>query len=312
VSTPRVVVTGLGALTPIGNTADEFWSALLQGRSGVGPITRFDATDYPTRIAGEIKNFDPLAFVDKKEARRLDPFLQYAMACAVMAVQDAALDTEKVDGSRFGVLIGSGIGGITTLLDTHKTLLDKGPDRVSPFFIPMMISDMAAGQVSITFGLKGPNFCTVSACASGAHAIGEALRLLRAGDADVIVAGGAEATISPLGLGGFTAPRALSTRNDDPAGASQRHKHLQLVPAPLGQPHSECRHAGEQGRPCRSARTLVSSARVRCQDRGRVRSGEIRPRPEMRPPRWVSPAARTCWRCPAGCEAPAPACFDQL
>src|SRR5438093_1531845 len=151
----RVVVTGLGAVTPVGNTADEFWSALLQGRSGVGPITKFDATDYPTRIAGEVKNFDPLDFVDKKEARRLDPFLQYAMACAAMAVQDAALDTDKVDGARFGVLIGSGIGGITTLLETHRVLLEKGPDRVSPFFIPMMIVNMAAGLVSMRLGAEG-------------------------------------------------------------------------------------------------------------------------------------------------------------
>src|SRR2546428_8005144 len=131
----RVVVTGLGAVTPVGNTADEFWSALLQGRSGVGPITKFDATDYPTRIAGEVKNFDPLNFVDKKEARRLDPYLQFAVASAVLAVQDAALDTGKVDGTRFGVLIGSGIGGISTVLEAHRNLIEKGPDRVSPFFI---------------------------------------------------------------------------------------------------------------------------------------------------------------------------------
>ena len=149
----RVVVTGLGALTPVGNTAEEFWSALKQARSGVGPITKFDASvknaqgeyAYPTRIAGEVKNFDPLQYVDKKEARRLDPFLQYAMACGVMAVEDAGLDTTKVDGTRFGVLIGSGIGGIQTLLSTHDTLREKGPDRVSPFFIPMMIVNMASG-----------------------------------------------------------------------------------------------------------------------------------------------------------------------
>src|SRR2546426_1687681 len=144
----RVVLTGLGALTPVGNTADEFWSALLQGRSGVGPITKFDATDSPTRIAGEVKNFDPLAFVDKKEARRLDPFLQYAMACAAMAVQDAALDTDKIDGSRFGVLIGSGIGGISTLPETHPGLLEKGPHPVSPLFISMIIGHMASRLVS--------------------------------------------------------------------------------------------------------------------------------------------------------------------
>src|SRR2546427_8890595 len=152
----RVVLTGLGAVTPVGNTADEFWSALLQGRSGVGPITKFDATDSPTRIAGEVKNFDPLDFGDKKEARRLDPFLQYAIASAAMAVQDAALDTDRIDGSRFGVLIGSGIGGITTLLRTHRGLFQKGPHPVSPLFIPMMILNMASGLVSIGFGAKGP------------------------------------------------------------------------------------------------------------------------------------------------------------
>ena len=218
-STRRVVLTGLGALTPIGNTVDEFWSALLQGRSGVGPITKFDATDYPTRIAGEIKNFDPLAFVDKKDARRLDPFLQYAMACAVMAVQDAALDTEKVDGTRFGVLIGSGIGGISTLLDTHKTLLDKGPDRVSPFFIPMMIINMASGLVSMRFGAKGPNSAVVTACATGNHAIGESFKIIQRDDADVMIAGGSEAIVIPLTIAGFCSMKAMSTRNDDPTKA---------------------------------------------------------------------------------------------
>src|SRR6058998_293085 len=183
----RVVVTGLGAVTPVGNTADEFWSALLQGRSGVGPITKFDATDYPTRIAGEVKNFDPLDFVDKKEARRLDPFLQYAMACSVMAVEDAGLDTTRVDGDRFGVLIGSGIGGIQTLLANHETLREKGPDRVSPFFIPMMIVNMASGLVSMRFGAKGPNSAVITACATGNHAIGDALRLIQRGDADVMI-----------------------------------------------------------------------------------------------------------------------------
>jgi len=219
VSTRRVVLTGLGALTPIGNTVDEFWSALLQGRSGVGPITKFDATDYPTRIAGEIKNFDPLAFVDKKDARRLDPFLQYAMACAVMAVQDAALDTEKVDGTRFGVLIGSGIGGISTLLETHKTLLDKGPDRVSPFFIPMMIINMASGLVSMRFGAKGPNSSVVTACATGNHAIGDSFKIIQRGDADVMIAGGSEAMVIPLTIAGFCSMKAMSTRNDEPTKA---------------------------------------------------------------------------------------------
>jgi 3-oxoacyl-[acyl-carrier-protein] synthase II len=219
VGTARVVVTGLGALTPIGNTADEFWSSLVQGRSGVGPITKFDPTDYPTRIAAEVRNFDPLDFVDKKDARRLDPYLQYAVACAAMAVQDAALDTSKVDATRFGVLIGSGIGGISTLLDTHRTLLEKGPDRVSPFFIPMMIINMASGLVSMRFGAKGPNSSVVTACATGNHAIGDSFKIVQRGDADVMIAGGAEAIVVPLTIAGFCAMKAMSTRNDEPAKA---------------------------------------------------------------------------------------------
>src|SRR2546422_581108 len=193
----------------------------MQGRSGVGPITKFDATDYPTRIAGEVRNFDPLAFVDKKEARRLDPYLQYAVASAALAVQDAALDTGKIDGSRFGVLIGSGIGGITTLLDTHRTLLEKGPDRVSPFFIPMMIVNMASGLVSMRFGAKGPNSSVVTACATGNHAIGDSFKIIQRGDADVMIAGGAEAIVVPLTIAGFCSMKAMSTRNDEPQKASR-------------------------------------------------------------------------------------------
>jgi len=227
--TRRVVVTGLGALTPVGNTAEEFWSALKQARSGVGPITKFDASvknaqgeyAYPTRIAGEVKNFDPLQYVDKKEARRLDPFLQYAMACGVMAVEDAGLDTTKVDGTRFGVLIGSGIGGIQTLLATHDTLNEKGPDRVSPFFIPMMIVNMASGLVSMRFGAKGPNSAVITACATGNHAIGDAFRIIQRSEADVMIAGGAEAIIIPLTIAGFCAMKAMSTRNDEPTKASR-------------------------------------------------------------------------------------------
>ena len=185
----RVVVTGLGALTPVGNTVEEFWAGLTHGRSGIGPITKFDATGrtesgepcFPTRIAGEVRGFDPLAYVDKKEARRLDPFLQYAMACSIMAVQDAALDTGKVDATRFGVLIGSGIGGISTLLEWHQVMLTKGPDRVSPFFIPMLIVNMASGLVSMRFGAKGPNSSVVTACATGNHAIGDACKLIQRG-----------------------------------------------------------------------------------------------------------------------------------
>jgi len=219
VSTRRVVVTGLGTLSPVGNTADEFWTALVQGRSGVGMITRFDTTGYPTRIAGEVRNFDPLNFVDKKEARRLDPYLQYAIASAVLAVQDAALDTGKVDGTRFGVLIGSGIGGISTLLESHRNLIEKGPDRVSPFFIPMLIANMASGLVSMRFGAKGPNSAVVTACATGNHAIGDSFKIIQRADADVMIAGGSEAIIIPLTIAGFCSMKAMSTRNDEPTKA---------------------------------------------------------------------------------------------
>jgi len=217
----RVVLTGFGALTPIGNTAEELWSSLTEGRSGIGPITRFDATGYDTRIAGEIKNFDPLKFVDKKEARRLDPYLQYAIASSVMAVGDAGFDPARVDGERFGVLIGSGIGGITTLLEGEKVRGTKGPDRVSPFVIPMLIINMASGLVSMRFGAKGPNSSVVTACATGNHAIGDAFRLIQRDDADVMIAGGAEAMIVPLTIAGFCSMKAMSTRNDDPQKASR-------------------------------------------------------------------------------------------
>jgi 3-oxoacyl-[acyl-carrier-protein] synthase II len=217
----RVAVTGLGALTPVGNTAEEFWAALTAGRSGIGPITRFDASNLPTRIAGEVRNFDPLTYLDRKEARRLDPYLQYAMACAVMAVDDASLDRDRLDPTRFGVLIGSGIGGISTLLESHETLLTKGPDRVSPFFIPMLIINMASGLVSMRFGARGPNSAVVTACATGNHAIGDAFRLIQRGDADVMLAGGAEAIIVPLCMAGFCAMKAMSTRNDEPTKASR-------------------------------------------------------------------------------------------
>jgi 3-oxoacyl-[acyl-carrier-protein] synthase II len=198
---------------------DEFWSALLQGRSGIGPITKFDTAGYPTRIAGEVRNFDPLNFVDKKDARRLDPYLQYAVAASALAVQDAALETSKVEASRFGVLIGSGIGGITTLLESHRNLLEKGPDRVSPFFIPMLIVNMASGLVSMRFGAKGPNSSVVTACATGNHAIGDSFEILQRGDADVMIAGGSEAIIIPLTIAGFCSMKAMSTRNDEPTKA---------------------------------------------------------------------------------------------
>jgi len=217
----RVVITGLGALTPLGNNTEEFWSGLKQGKSGIGPISKFDATDFPTRIAGEVRNFDPLKYVDKKEARRLDPYLQYAIATSVMAVEDAALDPAKIDGTRFGVLIGSGIGGISTLIEGEEVRKTKGPDRVSPFVIPMLIVNMAAGLVSMRFGAKGPNSSVVTACATGNHAIGDAFKIIERGDADIMIAGGAEAIIVPLTIAGFCSMKAMSTRNDEPEKASR-------------------------------------------------------------------------------------------
>ena len=217
----RVVITGVGAVTPVGNTAEEFWTSLIQGRSGIGPITRFDTTGFPTRIAGELKGFDALKYVDKKDDRKLDPYLKYAIACAQMAVDDAGLKVDQVDATRFGVLVGSGIGGITTLLESHNVLNAKGPDRVSPFFIPMLIINMAPGLISMRFGAKGPNSSVVTACATGNHAIGDAMRIIQRGDADVMIAGGAEAIIIPLTIAGFCQMKAMSTRNDAPTRASR-------------------------------------------------------------------------------------------
>jgi 3-oxoacyl-[acyl-carrier-protein] synthase II len=216
-----VFVTGTGVISPLGNDTETFWSGLIAGKSGAGPITRFDATAYGTRFACEVKDFSSEGVLDRKEAKRMDRFVQYAVVASHQALRNAGLDPATADTTRIGVIIGSGIGGMETFEEQHGNLLQKGPGRVSPFFIPMMIVDMAAGQVSIQFGLKGPNLATVSACASGAHAIGEALRLLRAGDADVILAGGSEATITPMAMAGFGNARALSTRNDDPQKASR-------------------------------------------------------------------------------------------
>jgi len=225
----RVVVTGLGALTPVGNTAEELWSSLTHGRSGIGPITKFDAHQrdasgafrFPTRIAGEVRNFDELRYVDKKEARRLDDYLKYAIAAAVMAVEDSGLDFEKTDRDRAGVIIGSGIGGIKTLLDGQDVIRDKGPERVSPFIIPMLIINMASGLVSMRFGARGPNSSVVTACATGNHAIGDAFKIIQRGDADVMIAGGAEAIIVPLTIAGFCAMKAMTTQNDAPEKASR-------------------------------------------------------------------------------------------
>ncbi len=217
----RVVITGLGAITPVGNTAADFWQALLAGKSGIGPITRFDAAEYDAKIAGEVKGFEPTAFIDKKEARRMDRFTQFAIAAAKMALDDSGIDLEKADKSRIGSFVGSGIGGMDTLHEQYKNLFEKGPNRVSPFFIPMMIANMAAGQVSIAFGLQGPSSCVVTACATGTNCIGDAMKVIQRGDADVMVAGGTEAAISPAGMAGFCSMKALSTRNDAPEKASR-------------------------------------------------------------------------------------------
>lgn len=216
----RVVVTGLGALTPIGSTVKEFWTNALAGVSGAGPITRFDASNHDVKFAAEVKGFDPTNYGEKKEVKKMDRFTQFAIAAAQLAVVDSGLDVAKV-GERAGVLIGSGIGGIETLEDQHTVLMEKGPRRVSPFFIPMMIVNIASGLVSMRFGAKGPSNATVTACASGANAIGDAYRILQYGDADVMIAGGAEAPISPISVSGFASLRALSTRNEDPAHASR-------------------------------------------------------------------------------------------
>ena len=217
----RVVITGMGAITPIGNDVKAFWEALLAGKSGIGKITRFDASEFDAQIAGEVKDFDPTAFIDKKEARRMDRFTQFAISTAKMALTDSGIDLEKEDRARIGSFVGSGIGGMDTLHDQYKTLFEKGPNRISPFFIPMMIANMAAGQVSIAFGLQGPCSCIVTACATGTNCIGEAMKVIQRGDADVMVAGGTEAAISPAGMAGFCAMKALSTRNEAPEAASR-------------------------------------------------------------------------------------------
>ena len=205
----RVVITGLGAITPVGNTAADFWQALLAGKSGIGPITRFDAAEYDAKIAGEVKGFEPTAFIDKKEARRMDRFTQFAIAAAKMALDDSGIDLEKADKSRIGSFVGSGIGGMDTLHEQYKNLFEKGPNRVSPFFIPMMIANMASGQVSIHFELMGPVLTDVTACASGNNAIGLSLRMIQYGDADVMFAGGTEAAVTKAPMAGFAAIQFL-------------------------------------------------------------------------------------------------------
>jgi 3-oxoacyl-[acyl-carrier-protein] synthase II len=217
----RVVVTGLGLVTPVGTTVEDSWSALVAGKSGAARIQRFDPTPLDVTFGCEVKGFDPLTYMERKEAKRCDLFAQYGMAASVQAVQAAGLAGGFPAPDRTGVLIGSGIGGIATFEEQCKIYLEKGPGRVSPFFVPMFIPDMAAGLVAMRYGLTGPNFCTVSACASSAHAVGEAYRTIQRGDADAMIAGGAEAAITPLAIAGFANMKALSSRNDDPEHASR-------------------------------------------------------------------------------------------
>jgi len=217
----RVVVTGLGAVTPLGITVEEFWSNVAAGRSGVGPITLFDASPLPTRFAAEVKGFEPTAFINKKDARKMDRFTQFAFVAAQQALADSKLEITDANRDDIGCIMGSGIGGIITLESQHKVLLEQGSDRLSPFFIPMMIGNMAPGMISIALNIHGPTMTTVSACASSNNAIGDAFRAVRMGEAEAMICGGSEAPISPIAVGGFCAMRALSTRNDDPATASR-------------------------------------------------------------------------------------------
>ena len=221
----RVVVTGLGLVSPVGNSVEEGWRRIVAGESGIGPITRFDASAFACRFAGEVKGFNVEDWFPAKEARHMDTFIHYGLAASIQAVKDAGLPTgselDEVAAERIGVMVGSGIGGLPLIEETHAELTARGPRRVSPFFVPASIINMISGHVSIRFGFQGPNLAIVTACTTGLHCIGEAGRLIEYGDADVMVAGGAESTVSPLGIGGFAAARALSTRNDDPQGASR-------------------------------------------------------------------------------------------
>lgn len=217
----RVVVTGIGAVTPIGIGKEAYWNALRAGTCGIDTITRFDASEYTAQIAGEVKDFDPADYMNKKEAKRMDRFTQFAVAAAGMALEDSKIDMDKITPERFGTIIGSGVGGLETLEAQHKKLQARGPGKVSPFLIPMMILNMATGHVSMQFGAKGPNSSVVTACASATNAIGDAFKVIQRGDADLMFAGGAEASITPLGMAGFCTMKALSTRNDDPQTASR-------------------------------------------------------------------------------------------
>lgn len=217
----RVVITGLGAITPIGNTTKDFWDGLKAGKSGAHTVTRFDITKFSAKVAAEVKGFDPEAYIEPKEVKKLDLFTQYAIAASIQAVDSSGLNPEALDLARVGVLIGSGIGGIQTIEEQKEVLMEKGPRRISPFLIPKLIINMASGMVSMRYGFRGPNTSVVTACATGNHAIGDAMRLIQRNDAEVMVAGGTEAAITPLGYGGFANMKALSTRNDSPEEASR-------------------------------------------------------------------------------------------
>ncbi|HEX9160428.1 MAG TPA: beta-ketoacyl-ACP synthase II [Thermoanaerobaculia bacterium] len=217
----RVVVTGIGMISPLGVGSEPTWQGLIEGRSGVGKITKFDASAFPAQIAGEVRGFNPEDWIEKKEVKKSDTFIHYAVAAAQMAVDDARLDWKTCDGDRVGVIIGSGIGGLPLIEEMHTKMMERGPTRISPFFIPGLIVNLAAGQISIRFGAKGPSSAPATACATGAHAIGDAARVIRYDEADVMFAGGSEAVITPLAVGGFAAMRALSTRNDEPEKASR-------------------------------------------------------------------------------------------
>ncbi len=217
----RVVVTGLGLVSPLGIGTEATWKGLVEGRSGIGKITQFDAAAFPTQIAGEVEGFVPEDFVEAKEVKKMDRFIQFAMAAAGFAVADSGLVVDASNEERVGVMIGAGMGGLGTIERYHQVYLEKGPRRITPFFIPMLIINLASGSVSIKFGAKGPNSAAVTACATGSHSIGEAFRVIQYGDADAMIAGGTESVITPMAIGGFNAMKALSTRNDDPAGASR-------------------------------------------------------------------------------------------
>jgi len=217
----RVVVTGLGITSPLGTGLEKNWDALTNGRSGIGPITHFDATDFPANFAGEVRDLSLDDFIDKKEARKMDLFIHYALAAATMALEDSGLEINQDNAERVGVVVGSGMGGLPSIEKYHGAFLEGGYRKISPFFIPMSIINLAAGQISIKHGAKGPNIAPVSACATGTHAIGDAFRMIQRGDADAVISGGAESTVCPLGIGGFSVMKALSTRNEDPLAASR-------------------------------------------------------------------------------------------